>query len=263
MRPIFAIAKTTVGEAIRRKVLLIILLLAAAFLIIAPGLNMLSARQETTVLRAFTLGIIQIAAIVISIILTVYLIPNEIERRTIYTILCKPVQRYHFVIGKFLGAIGALGIMVCMMAVILVGVNVMQSKSVNGEDIAMLLKAPLMNFFQAAMLASVAMFISTFAPPIINICTSGGIYLMGSVFGSFFATLMESRTTSGIAKGMAQIVQVILPNFSLFNTQNPIINPNQQIGNDTTYMISNIVYSLFYCTVMVGLACFMFENREV
>jgi len=262
MRPIFAIARTTVGEAIRRKVLLVILLLAAAMLIIAPGLNMLSARQETTVLRAFTLGIIQLAAVVIAIILTVYLIPNEIERRTIYTILCKPVQRYQFVVGKFLGAIGALGIMVTMMAVILVGVNILQGKA-SGEDIALILKAPLMNFFQAAMLASVAMLISTFAPPIINICTSGGVYLMGSIFGSFFATLMESRGTSQLAKGLASGVQFVLPNFSLFNTQNPIINPNQQIGNDTIYMLTNILYATFYCTVMVGLACLMFENREV
>jgi len=263
MRPIIAIAKTTVGEAIRRKVLLIILLLAVALLFIAPGLNMLSARQETTVLRAFTLGIIQIAAIVIAIILTVYLIPNEIERRTIYTILSKPVQRYHFVVGKFLGAVAALGMMVVFMSFILIVVNAVQTRSFNGEEVAMLLKAPIMNFFQAMMLASVAMFVSTFAPPIINIFVSGGVFLMGSVFGSFFATLLESRQTSGLAKGMATIVQTILPNFSLFNVHNPIINPTQTITNETAYMVSNIGYSLFYCTVMIALACFMFENREV
>jgi len=95
-RPIASIAATTVGEAIRRKVLLIILLIGVLFLVVAPGLGMLSARSETTVLRGMMLGIIQLTSAVIAIVLTVYMIPNEIERRTIYTILSKPVQRWQF-----------------------------------------------------------------------------------------------------------------------------------------------------------------------
>ena len=94
MRPIFAIARTTVGEAIRRKVLLIILLIGLVVLIIAPGLGVLSTRSSDTVLRSMMLGIIQLTSAVIAIVLTVYMIPNEIERRTIYTILSKPVHRW-------------------------------------------------------------------------------------------------------------------------------------------------------------------------
>ena len=64
MKPIIAIASTTVGEAIRRKVLLIILLIGILFLAVAPGLGSLSARSETTVLRGMVLGIIQLTSAV-------------------------------------------------------------------------------------------------------------------------------------------------------------------------------------------------------
>lgn len=84
MRPILAIAATTVGEAIRRRVLLVILLIGVLFIVVAPGLGILSARSETTVLRAFMLGVIQGVSMIIAVILTVYMIPNEIERHDLY-----------------------------------------------------------------------------------------------------------------------------------------------------------------------------------
>lgn len=115
MNVIFSIAKTTVGEAVRRRILLVILLIGILFLVVAPSLNMLTARQETTVLKSLTLGVIQITSAVIALVLTVYMLPNEVERRTIYTILSKPVQRWQFLLGKYFGAVGALGLMIAMM----------------------------------------------------------------------------------------------------------------------------------------------------
>jgi ABC-type transport system involved in multi-copper enzyme maturation permease subunit len=125
---ILSIARTTIGEAVRRRILLVILLIGILFLVIAPSLNMLTPRQETTVLKGLTLGVIQITSAVIALVLTVYMLPNEVERRTIYTILSKPVQRWQFLVGKYLGAVGALGLMIAMMTLTLLFVYaVMQS----------------------------------------------------------------------------------------------------------------------------------------
>ena len=124
-----SIARNTVGEAIRRRILLVILLVGILFLVIAPSLNMLTARQEQTVLISLTLGVIQLTSAVIALVLTVYMLPNEVERRTIYTILAKPVQRWQFLVGKYLGAIGALGLMIALMTFTLLFVYaVMQSQ---------------------------------------------------------------------------------------------------------------------------------------
>src|SRR5450432_3664113 len=116
-------------------------MIGVLFLAIAPGLGVLSARSETTVLRGMMLGIIQLTSAVIAIVLTVYMLPNEIERRTIYTILSKPVQRWQFLIGKYLGAVAALGIMMVLMSVVM-GLMYWYQQHPPISDVANLLKAP-------------------------------------------------------------------------------------------------------------------------
>ena len=261
MRPIISIAMTTLGEAIRRRVLLIILLIAILFLAVAPGLSVLSARSETTVLRGMMLGIIQLASAVIAIVLTVYMIPNEIERRTIYTILSKPVQRWQFLIGKYLGAVLSLGLMMLMMIVVLVSTYYIQQH--DASAIADLIKAPIMYFVQMSLLAAVAIFFSTFVTPLVNFFLSGGLYLLGSLFNPFFQTLQEAQGTPIVAKVFAQIVNVLLPNFANYNVQNPIINPTQTIQNEGAYYFQVTVYGLFYIGILLVGGMLIFDRREV
>jgi ABC-type transport system involved in multi-copper enzyme maturation permease subunit len=252
---------TTLGEAIRRRVLLIILLIAILFLAVAPGLSVLSARSETTVLRGMMLGIIQLASAVIAIVLTVYMIPNEIERRTIYTILSKPVQRWQFLIGKYLGAVLSLGLMMLMMIVVLVSTYYIQQH--DASAIADLIKAPIMYFVQMSLLAAVAIFFSTFVTPLVNFFLSGGLYLLGSLFNPFFQTLQEAQGTPIVAKVFAQIVNVLLPNFANYNVQNPIINPTQTIQNEGAYYFQVTVYGLFYIGILLVGGMLIFDRREV
>lgn len=262
MRAILAIAQTTLGEAIRRKVLLIILLIGVLFLVVAPGLGVLSARSETTVLKGMTLGIIQLTSAVIAIVLTVYMIPNEIERRTIYTILSKPVQRWQFLVGKYLGAVSALLVMIGLMVVVMLVTFIAQGQR-DTQTLSDLVKAPAMYFVQMSLLAAVAIFFSTFVSPLVNFFLSGGMYLLGSLFNPFFQTMSENPGTPQVAKIFATIVNTILPNFANYNIQNPIINPTQTIANPTQYYITVTGYGLFYIGVLLLGGILIFDRREV
>lgn len=263
MRPILAIASTTIGEAIRRKVLLIILLIGILFMFIAPGLGILSARSETTVLRGMMLGIIQLTSAVIAIVLTVYMIPNEIERRTIYTILSKPVQRWQFLLGKYLGAVGALGLMMALMTTVLLLVFFIQQNFRDAASLGDLAKGPAMYFVQMCLLAAVAVFFSTFVAPLVNFFLSGGMYLLGSLFNPFFQTLKDNPNTPMIAKVPAYIVNTILPNFANYNIQNPLINPNQQVRNESIYYMNITIYGVLYIAILMVLGILIFDRREV
>jgi ABC-type transport system involved in multi-copper enzyme maturation permease subunit len=263
MRAVFSIATTTVGEAIRRRVLLIILLVGVLLLVVAPGLGVLSARQETTVLRGMTLGIIQLTSAVIAIVLTVYMIPNEIERRTIYTILCKPVQRWQFLVGKYLGAVLALGLMMSLMTIVLLFVFLMQQGFGQTALAIEMAKAPVMFFVQMSLLAAVAIFFSTFVSPLVNFFLTGGLYLVGSLFSPFFKTLTENPQTPAFAKSSAWVIQTVLPNFAQFNIQNPIINPQQQIQNEASYFLGVTTYGISYILILLLLGIIVFDKREV
>ncbi len=261
MRSIFAIAGTTIGEAIRRKVLLSFLLVAICLLVGAPGLGILSARSETTVLKGMMLGIIQLFSALIAVVLTVYMIPNEIERRTIYTILSKPVQRWQFLIGKYLGAIGTLLLMMALMCVVLVAVFMILHQDMS--TVADVLKAPMMYFVQMSLLAAVAIFFSTFVAPLVNFFLTGGLFLLGSLFNPFFQTLQDNSNTPAIAKAAATVVNGILPNFSNYNVQNPIINPTSQIQNEKTYYLQITFYGILYIVALLVGGIWVFDRREV
>ncbi|MBS1706974.1 MAG: ABC transporter permease [Armatimonadetes bacterium] len=263
MNAIVSIARTTFAEAIRRKVLFIIFLIGVTFLAVAPGLNVLSARQERTVLVGFTLGVIQLTSALIAIVLTVYLIPNEIERRTIYTILCKPVRRWQFFVGKYLGAVTALGVMMAAMTVLLIIVFALQQGTRDPAQLAPLAKGPLMFFFQMSLLAAVAMCLSAMVQPILNFFLTGGIYLVGTLFGTIFETFQENRGVHPVTKAISQLVMSILPNFGKFNVQNPLINPNQQIGNESMYYIGTALYGVVYIIILLLIGILVFERKEV
>jgi len=263
MKQIMAIATTTVGEAVRRRVLLVILLIGLMFLAIAPGLGALTARQETTILRSMTLGIIQLTSAVIAIVLTVYLIPNEIERRTIYTILCKPVQRWQFLVGKYLGAVMALGLMMALMTCLMILVFWLMGKGGGIDQLLVLAKAPVMYFVQMSLLAAVAIFFSTFVSPLVNFFLSGGVYLIGTVFNPFFETIADSPNTEPTLKLSMTVMNTILPNFATYNVQNPIVNPGQQIQNEQIYYLNSTVYGLFYIGILLVAGILIFDRREV
>lgn len=261
--PILAIARTTVGEAIRRKVLLVILLIGLVVLFVAPALGILSTKSETTVLKGMMLGVIQLTAALIAIVLTVYMLPNEIERRTIYTILCKPVQRWQFLVGKYLGAVLALGLMILLMTVAMSAVFSATIQQFDPVKIIELAKAPALFFVQMSLLAAVAICFSTFVTPLVNFFLSGMVYLAGSLFAPFFATIQESQNTPQVTKMFATGVLYLLPNFSYFNVQNPIINPGQVIQNETAYYLKVSGYGIIYIMVMLIAGILVFDRREV
>lgn len=263
MNVIYSIAKTTVGEAIRRRVLLLILLIGVLFLVIAPGLNVLSARQSYTVLTGFTLGIIQLTSAVIAIVLTVYLIPNEIERRTIYTILSKPVLRWQFLVGKFFGAITALALMMALMTMTLVLVFKVMRPDAAPDQLALLAKAPMMFFVQMSLLAAVAIFFSTFVPPIVNFFVSGGVYLVGTLFSPVFQDLSGNQNLQPFVKAAATVIHTVVPNFAMFNIQNPIINSAQTVQNEGMYYLQMAVYAVFYIGILMIGGILVFDRREV
>ena len=261
MRSILAIARTTVGEAIRRKVLLIILLIGLVFLIVAPGLGVLSTRSEDTVLRSMMLGIIQLTSAVIAIVLTVYMIPNEIERRTIYTILSKPVHRWQFLVGKYLGAVGALGLMMALMSFVMILAFLIQQRNVSAA--LSLIQPPALFFVQMSLLAAVAIFFSTFVAPLVNFFLTGGMFVLGIVFNPVVETLQSNPNTNVVTKAFVTILGTILPNFANYNVANPIINPTQTIVNPTTYYINVTAYGIMYIGVLLIGGILIFERREV
>jgi ABC-type transport system involved in multi-copper enzyme maturation permease subunit len=262
MKVIYSIAATSVGEAIRRKVLLIILLAGLLLLSILPGFSILSARGEAATLVSTMYFVLQGTSVMIAVILTVYMIPNEIERRTIYTILSKPVQRWQFLLGKYFGAVFSLALMMGLMtAVMLILFYLSQNPGI--ERLAEVGKAPILYFVQMCLLAAVAIFFSTFVAPLVNFFLTLGLYLVGTALNPLYESFAQNPDAPNFVRVIAQVVTSLLPNFGNYNVANPIIHPEVLIQSDLTYYTNATLYGLIYISGLLIAGMIIFDRREV
>lgn len=262
MGAVLSIASTTLNEAIRRKVLLIILLIGALLLSIIPALSILSARSETTVTVSAMFAVLRGTSALIAVVLTIYMIPNEIERRTIYTILSKPVQRWQFLVGKYLGAVFALGLMIAMMT-FLMGTVFYIFQHPTPEKLMEVLRQPPLYFLEMMLLAAVGIFFSTFVAPLVNFFLTIGMWLVGTVLNPLYDTVANNSGATGFAAGFAKFIVTILPNFANFDTKNPIINPGSAIVNEQAYYLTVTGYGLIYSAILLIAGILIFDRREV
>lgn len=251
-----AIARQTVREAMRRRVMRVFLVCGVFLIALGPVFGFLSPKDSQTVLRSLGLAAILLAGLFITIVTCIYLIPTEIERRTIYTVLSKPVQRYEFVLGKFLGGFATVFINVAAMGVVFLAMIYLQEKKLPPE----MMKGVAMTFFQMMLLAALAIFFSTFATPVVNFFLSFGIFLVGNL-----SSVTESLTTNRnlIVRGAGNLIHYLLPNFGNFNIQNSIIHPQIEVANENAFIMQNIVYAVIYSAVLLILAILIFDRREV
>jgi ABC-type transport system involved in multi-copper enzyme maturation permease subunit len=251
-----AIAKQTLEDMLRRKILLILLIVAVGMIALGPSVGFLSPRESSAVLRSLGLAVILIAGLLITIIAGIQVIPSEIERRTIYTVLSKPVQRYEFVLGKFLGGLFTVFVMIAAMGVVFLGVLRWQE----GHWAADMAKGVMLTFFQMTLLGALAIFFSTFATPVVNFFLSFGVFIVGNL-SAVTESLLNNKVVA--TRLLATALHYIIPNFGNFNMQNKLIHPSVTISNETVFIWTNIVYAIVYSCALLVLAILVFDRREV
>jgi ABC-type transport system involved in multi-copper enzyme maturation permease subunit len=254
------IAQGTFGEAMRRKILLIFLFVALALICMGFAFASFRPREELVIVKSLGLGAIALAGVFISVILGINLIPAEIERRTIYTILSKPVQRWEFVCGKFLGGLMTVLSNIALMGVVFIGLISFKERHFN-VDVA---QGVLMIFFQLMLVGAVALIFSVFLSPFVNFFLTFAVYLLGSLSSVTEALADNSDGKKNIlAAGFFKIVHAIIPNFGNYNIQNPIIHPDVHIIDMNRYIGANILYAIVYTAICLTIAVLIFDKREV
>jgi ABC-type transport system involved in multi-copper enzyme maturation permease subunit len=256
---ILAIAKATLGEALRKKILWIFLVVALAMIVMSFSFAEFSMREEMTIIKSFGLGIIAIAGMFISVILGINLIPAEIERRTIYMILSKPVRRHEFLLGKFFGALATVFINIALMAVVFV---IMLTWKNHWQLDFAVLKGIMMIFFQLQLLTAVAMVFSVFATPVVNFFLTSGVYIIGSL-SDVTEAMARNKDNSAFVRGFYSVVHYLMPNFANYFTQNPLIHPEAPVQNEWAYYGKAIAYAIVYSAILLIIAIVKFENRDM
>lgn len=116
MRKVFAIALNTGREAVRNRILYSILFFAVLMVGVAAVFGAASIGDQTKYMKDFSLMSVSLFGVIIAVVLGVNLLHQELGKKTIVNILSKPVARWQFIVGKFLGLLATLTVIIAVMS---------------------------------------------------------------------------------------------------------------------------------------------------
>src|SRR5438477_12893065 len=139
---IFAITTNTLTDLTRQRVFYVVLVFTLVLIGSSVFMARFSFQQEFQILKDISLGAMSIFSSLLAIVATARLIPQDIEDRTVYTILAKPVPRFEYLLGKLLGVLLLLAISVVLISALFIVVLYVREQSVVSETLRQMSRAP-------------------------------------------------------------------------------------------------------------------------
>jgi ABC-type transport system involved in multi-copper enzyme maturation permease subunit len=259
---VLAIALTTLREALRNKLLYTILIFACVLILSSWAIGQLSLHEELRVARDLGLAGISLFGVLLSIVGGVNLVYQEIEKKTVYALLAKPIRRFEFVLGKYAGLSLTLLVQMGLMALVLCLAIGVQGSSPD-EALA---RALVLLYVEVLVVTAVALLFSTFSTPLLSGLYTAGIAACGRSTPELRA-LVETRLKESPALARALTgATSILPDLHLFfvsgtvENGHPVTVHGDYVG--WSYVASATSYGLLYAACVLLLAVVIFSRRD-
>ncbi len=277
-----AIAANTLLELIRLKVFYFLLVFALLIIGSSAFTAKLGFQEQFQVLKDVSLGAMSIFSWLLAVLATAMLLPKDIEDRTLYTILAKPVPRFEYLLGKLLGVLTLLFVALSLMSVLFVIVLYWRERSEIAEAVRdnpadqvaaavdairaatftkSLLPCILVIYLKAALCGAFTLLLSTFATSwIFTIIVSVVVYLIGHVQPIAREYWLASTTVGAPTKIFLALVSLLFPDLAAFNLVDDVVAGNA-VALDL--FLKTAALGVTYITVYFFAAYFMFSDKEL
>ena len=250
------IASNTFREAVRDRVLYNLVAFALLLSGAAIFVGQISIDIERLVVVNLGLTAVSLFGIVIAIFIGIGLVSKEIEKRTLYTVLSRPVRRWEFIVGKFFGLAGTLVVNTFFMGIGVFGALFYVSHKFSRPD-ALIFIALYFIILEFLIICSLALLFSSFSSPLLSAVFAFSLFVIGSFADDLrgFASL-----THGVTRWFATGAAYLIPNFSALNVISAVAH---QQGVSSQLMLQNTLYALFYTAMTLSGAVLIFERRNL
>jgi len=261
VRRIAAVARNTFREAARNKILYSLLFFALGLIISALALGQLSVHEDRRMIRDVGLFGVDLFSVLIAIFVGVNLLYKELALKTVYTILPKPIARWEFVLGKWLGVMATLVAQIAVMGAVL-ALTLMAQGGSDALDAA-LVKALWLLLMNVTIVTSVAMFFSAFSSPFLSGLFALGVFVVGRSIPDVRA--LAERIGGGGGRLLAAAC-TLLPNLHLFTPSGAALG-GQTVSVHGSFVGSSYLgwttgYALGYSAVVLACAMLIFRRRD-
>jgi ABC-type transport system involved in multi-copper enzyme maturation permease subunit len=287
MDKVYYIAKNTFRESIRDKILYVIAFFAAVMMVSSLALGWISIGDQLQVVQDFSLAILSFFGCLMAVFVGTGLIYKEIDKRTIYTILSKPVRRWQFILGKYFGLLSVLGMAMFGMLVASMGFVVYAAYTARNSPIAdwtlrvdwgWFAVAVVMIFFELVVVVALAMLFSSVSSPILSAIFTFTAYLVGQVSATInyiftqFRPAQESvaaqtgesltdfvSSTYFFIKPFSEFIYYVLPDLQHFQLRNQVV-----LGPAPTWeqVGAGMLYGIGYSAAVMLLTVLLFDRKR-
>ncbi|HEY2389817.1 MAG TPA: ABC transporter permease subunit [Candidatus Angelobacter sp.] len=251
-----AITWNTFREAVRDRVLYNLVLFVLLLVASAPLFSQISIGLEKLMLVNVGLSSISLFGVIIAIFLGIGMVSKEIEKKTLYTILSRPVRRWEFIAGKYLGLLLTLVVNAALMTVGFYAALLIFVHSLGRAD-ALLLVAVYFIVLQFMMMVALTLLFSTFSSPIFSAIFAFALFVIGT-FGEDLKNF--AAMSQGATKWLAAAAAYVLPNFASLNVIGQVAHEQ---GVSAHLVLFNTVYALLYSVAITAAAVLIFERRNL
>jgi ABC-type transport system involved in multi-copper enzyme maturation permease subunit len=253
---ITCIASNTFREAARDRVLYNLIAFAVLLSGAAILVGQISIDIEKLVVINLGLTAVSLFGVVIAIFIGIGLVSKEIEKRTLYTVLSRPVRRWEFIVGKFFGLAVTLVVNAFFMAIGVFGALLYVAHKFQKPD-GWVLVALYFIILQFVIICSLALLFSSFSSPLLSAVLAFSLF----VIGTFSEDLRNfAAMANGGTKWLATAVAYIVPNFSALNVISSVAHGQPVPGQLIVY---NTVYALLYASMALCGAVLIFQRRNL
>jgi ABC-type transport system involved in multi-copper enzyme maturation permease subunit len=261
-----AIALNVFRESVRDKVLYNLVLFAIILMAASYLIGQLTAGQDVKIIKDLGLSATSLFGLFIAVFIGIGLVSKEVERRSVYSLLAKPIHRYQMVVGKYAGLVLTLIVNVAIMAAAQYAVlaymgwgvspDIQRSWDAPALDPA-ILKAIVLILVELMVITAIALFFSTFSTPILSAAFTFGFFIVGHFSTDLrnFQQVVDSPAAAKLARGLYWI----LPNLAQFDVKTQVVHAQPvPLG----YIAVTSAYAALYIAVLLVAAAVIFSRRD-
>jgi ABC-type transport system involved in multi-copper enzyme maturation permease subunit len=257
MSRVGVVALNTFREAVRDRVLYNLVFFALVMIAASILVGQVSIGIEEMVIVTLGLSAISVIGLLIAVFIGVGLVSKEMDKRTLYALLAKPVRRWEFLLGKFGGLVLTLTVNTLAMAAgLFLALKLVKSSADILE--ASVLVAVYFIVLKLALVVALALLFSCFTTPLLSILYTAGLYIAG-----LFVTEMrnyQSETMSRALQTLLRWLSYLLPNFENFDVMAAAAH-GRVIPR--ALIVQNTAYAVVYCAVLLTVAAVIFTRRNL
>jgi ABC-type transport system involved in multi-copper enzyme maturation permease subunit len=251
---ILAVAQNTFREAVRDKVLYVLLFFSAIAILGSKALGWISIGQDIKIVKDLSLASVSVFGVLIAIFVGASLVYKEIDKRTIYTIICRPMHRYEFILGKYLGLALLLAVVTGAMGIVATAYILALGGAVNTTFYF----AILLIYWQLLLITALAVLMSTLTSPILGAIIVFMTFVVGHATGIFLNLPAQFHGT--VSEKLLKLAYYLLPNLSNFDLSSEAAN---SVAIAPGYVAWAILYGTVYTAMLLALASIAFEDKDV